>query len=170
VIDDGALIGGRERRTIEIVDYDPSWPERFERERELIGAALGPRAIAIEHVGSTAVPGLAAKPIVDLLVTVHDAEDEANVSALEGAGYELRVSEPGHRMVRRPELDVHVHVWATTDPEVERMLRFRDLLRADATARDAYAQLKRELALREWEDMNAYAEAKGPLIEQLLRR
>ena len=170
MIDESALIGGRERREIVIVSYDPAWPARFERERERISAALGARATAIEHVGSTAVPGLAAKPIVDVLVTVGDAEDEANVTALRDAGYVLRVREPGHRMVRRPELDVHVHLWAAGDAEVERMLRFREVLRADVGARDAYSQLKHELAQREWEDMNAYAEAKGPLIEQLLGR
>ena len=170
MIDESALIGGRERREIVIVAYDPAWPARFEQERERIAAALGPRAGVIEHVGSTAVPTLAAKPVVDVLVTVDDAEDEANVTALQGAGYVLRVREPGHRMVRRPALDVHVHLWSARDPEVERMLRFRELLRADAQARDAYSRLKRELAQRDWQDMNAYAEAKGPLIEELLRR
>ncbi len=169
-IEEDALIGGRERREIVIAEYDPDWPKRFERERERIAAALGARAALIEHVGSTAVPGLAAKPIVDVLVEVVDAEDEANVTALQQAGYELRVREPGHRMVRMPARDVHVHLWAAGDPEPGRMLRFRDLLRADAVARGAYERLKRELAQRDWEDMNAYAEAKGPLIERLLRR
>ena len=170
MIDERALIGGRERREIVIVAYDPTWAARFERERERIAAALGQRALSVEHVGSTAVPGLAAKPIVDVLVTVSDPEEETVVAALESVGYELRVREPGHRMVRTPARDVHVHVWGADDPEVERVLRFRDRLRGNAADRDSYERLKRELARREWEDMNAYAEAKGSLIEEILGR
>lgn len=170
MIDERALIGGPERREIVIVAHDSAWAARFERERERISAALGIRAHAIEHVGSTAVPGLAAKPIVDLLVGVSDPEDESIVSTLEAAGYELRVREPGHRMLRTHALDVHVHIWAAADPEVARVLRFRDRLRADAADREAYERLKYELAEREWEDMNAYADAKGTLIEEILGR
>lgn len=166
-----ALIGGRERRAIVIVDYDPSWPERYELERERLRAALGAIAIRIEHIGSTAVPGLAAKAIVDVLVTVADPDDEAATApALEGAGYELRVRERGHRMFRTPALDVHVHVWGDSDPEVGRYLRFRDRLRGSPEDRDAYERLKRELAGREWGDMNEYADAKGALIEAILAR
>jgi GrpB-like predicted nucleotidyltransferase (UPF0157 family) len=165
------LIGGRERRKIVIVEPDPAWPVRFRAERERIAAALGPRALRIEHIGSTSVPGLAAKPIVDLQVTVADPDDEpAFVPALEAAGYVLRVREPGHRMLRTPELDVHVHVWRDGDPAADRDLAFRDRLRASAEDRDAYERLKRELATRDWEHMNAYADAKGPLIEAILAR
>lgn len=170
MIDEGSLIGGRERREIMIVDYDPGWAERFEREREHLAGALGPRALTIEHVGSTAVPGLAAKPIVDLLVTVADPEDESLVAPIEAAGYELRVREPAHRMFRTPERDVHVHLWAADDVEVDRLLRFRDRLRVSPQDRAAYAELKRELARRSWPDMNAYADAKGPMIESILSR
>ena len=168
---DRVLIGGREPRPVLIADYDPAWPVRFALERDRINAALGSLAVRIEHVGSTAVPGLAAKPIVDLLVTVADPEDEkAYLGALEQCGYELRVREPGHRMVRTPERDLHVHVWSDDDPEVDRHLRFRDRLRTSAEDRRAYEQLKRELAAREWPDFNHYAEAKGPLIEAILER
>jgi GrpB-like predicted nucleotidyltransferase (UPF0157 family) len=170
VIDEESLIGGRERREIVIAEYDPRWPDRFEHERERLARALGPLALTIEHVGSTAVPGLAAKPIVDLLVTVVDPEDESLVAPVEVAGYELRVREPGHRMFRTPERDVHVHLWARNDAEVYRLLRFRDRLRASPQDRAAYAELKRELARRSWPDMNAYADAKGPLIESILSR
>jgi GrpB-like predicted nucleotidyltransferase (UPF0157 family) len=166
---DRVLVGGRERRTIVIADYDSEWPARFEAERERVRHALGARALRIEHIGSTAVPGLGAKPIVDVLVTVEDPEDDgAIVPALEGAGYELRVREPAHRMFRTPVRDVHVHVWRDSDPEVERYLRFRDRLRASAEHRAAYERLKRELATREWDDMNDYADAKGALIEAVL--
>jgi GrpB-like predicted nucleotidyltransferase (UPF0157 family) len=168
---DQVLVGGREHRPIVIADYDPSWPARFEAERERVQGALGPAALRIEHIGSTSVPGLAAKPIIDLLVEVADVEDEAAfVPALEGVGYVLRVREPDHRMLRTPERDVHVHVWATGDAEVERHLRFRDRLRESAEDRAAYEALKRELARRDWEDMNHYADAKGPLIEEILAR
>jgi GrpB-like predicted nucleotidyltransferase (UPF0157 family) len=166
-----ALIGGRERRRIVIVDYDPAWPARFEFERDRVQRALGVPARSIEHIGSTAVPGLAAKPIVDLLVAVADPEDDATtVPALESAGYRLRVREPGHRMFRTPARDVHVHIWREGDPEIARHLRFRDRLRESHRDRLAYQRLKRELATREWGDANEYADAKGPFIEALLAR
>lgn len=165
---DRVLIGGREQRKIEIVDYDPGWPTKFEVHRERVRRSLGGRAIRIEHVGSTAVPGLAAKPIVDILVTVEDPEAESVVAVLLSAGYELRVREPGHRMFRTLELDVHVHIWADEDVEVSRHLRFRNRLRESPQDRVAYQQLKRELAAHEWRDMNDYAEAKGSLIESIL--
>lgn len=99
---DEVLVGGRERRTVVIVDYDPAWPRRFELERERIHRALGTQALRIEHVGSTSVPGLAAKPIVDLIVTVEDPADESIVPAMEAAGYQLRVREPGTACSVRP--------------------------------------------------------------------
>ena len=168
---DTVLIGGRERREIVIADYDPEWPRRFDGERDRLAQALGAAALRIEHVGSTSVPGLAAKPIVDVLVTVADVTDESSYRpALERAGYELRVREPEHRMFRTPARDVHVHVWNERDPEVDRYLVFRDRLRESPADRAEYEQLKRSLAQREWSDMNHYADAKGPLIEEILGR
>ncbi len=168
---DNVLIGGRERREIVIADYDPAWPRRFELERARIAAALGDVARRIEHIGSTAVPGLAAKPIVDVLVTVADVYDAFEFEpALVGAGYGLRVREPEHRMFRTSERDVHVHVWDVRDPEVDRHVAFRDRLRASPEDRERYEQLKRTLAQRDWSDMNHYAEAKSPLIEEILAR
>jgi GrpB-like predicted nucleotidyltransferase (UPF0157 family) len=166
------LIGGRERVAIRIADYDPAWPARFEQERtRIIDALPEGTAIRIEHIGSTSVPGLGAKPIVDILVTVADPDDEAAFApALIAAGYVLRVHEPGHRMFRTPQRDVHVHVWADDDPEADRYLAFRDHLRASAEDRAAYERLKRELATREWADMNDYADAKGDLIRAILVR
>jgi GrpB-like predicted nucleotidyltransferase (UPF0157 family) len=167
---DTVLVGGREPvSSIAIVDYDPAWPARFERERARIGQALGDAAIRIEHIGSTAVPGLAAKPIIDILVTVTDPDAEsAFAPALVRAGYRLRVREPGHRMFRTPHRDAHVHVWADDDAEVDRYLALRDRLRASSEDRTAYERLKRELASRAWDDTNHYADAKGSLIEALL--
>ena len=129
-LDDGFLIGDIERRDIVLLDYDPSWPARFEDEWARITAALGAELMRVEHIGSTSVPGLAAKPIVDVLVTVADAENETRyLPALQRAGYVLRVREPGHRMVRTPELDVHVHVLSDEDPAATAHLAFRDRLR-----------------------------------------
>ena len=166
---DGVLIGGREHRPIVIADYDPAWPRRFALERERIRTALGAAAIRIEHIGSTSVPGLAAKPIVDVLVTVADPEDDgAFVPALQGAGYVLRVREPGHRMLRTPARDVQIHVWADDGAEVDRHLTFRDRLRGSPERRREYEQLKRKLAKRDWPDVNHYANAKSPFIESVL--
>jgi GrpB-like predicted nucleotidyltransferase (UPF0157 family) len=170
VIDEQALIGGRERREIVIVDYDEGWPARYEREHERISAALGELALTVEHVGSTSVPGLSAKPIIDVLVVVADPTAAALADAMLQAGYELRVREPEHRMFRTPARDVHVHVWRHGNPEVERVLRFRNRLRQSASDRAEYEQHKRELARREWGDMNEYADAKGPLIEAIIAR
>ena len=163
---DRVLIGGRERREIVIAPYDPAWPERFEVERARIAAALGPRALRIEHIGSTSVLGLAAKPIVDVLVEVASLDGVD----LEPAGYVLREREDGHRMFRTPELDVHVHVWPSGSPNIATDLAFRDRLRASPEDRAAYEALKRELAERDWPDMNHYADAKGPLIREILAR
>jgi GrpB-like predicted nucleotidyltransferase (UPF0157 family) len=161
---DRVLIGGRERREIVIADYDPAWPRRFADERARIAAALGERALRIEHIGSTSVPGLAAKPIVDILVEVATMDG----IDLSPAGYVLRVREDGHLMFRTPELDVHVHVWPSGSGDIAEQLAFRDRLRGSAPDRAAYEALKRELATRDWPDVNHYAEAKGALIREIL--
>jgi GrpB-like predicted nucleotidyltransferase (UPF0157 family) len=163
------LVGGRESVPIVIAAYDPGWLTRFARERDRIAAALEDQARRIEHVGSTSVPGLGAKPIVDILVIVATVEPDTElVGAMERAGYPLRVREPGHRMFRTPERDVNIHVLAEGDPEVGRMLGFRDRRRASAADREAYEALKRALAERQWRDMNEYADAKGAFIEEVL--
>ncbi len=129
----GALIGEIEKPATVVADYDPAWPERFRREEAKLRAALGGAALSVEHIGSTSVPGLAAKPIVDILLVVEDSGDEASyLPALEESGYVLRVREPDpdeHRMFRTPEKDVHVHVYSAGSPEIERYLLLRDRLR-----------------------------------------
>ncbi|MGH3328156.1 MAG: GrpB family protein [Streptomycetales bacterium] len=168
---DRVLVGGREKRDIVIHDYDPAWPERFRAERDRITAALGPLGRRIAHVGSTAVPGLAAKPVVDIQVVVDDLEAEgAYRLPLERAGYQLRVREPGHRMFRTPERDVHVHVWPAGSDDERRDLLFRDRLRASPADREAYERVKRALARREWRDMNHYASAKSAVVEEIMGR
>jgi GrpB-like predicted nucleotidyltransferase (UPF0157 family) len=168
---DAVLVGGRERRAVVLAEPDPTWPATFERHRMVIGGALGARARRIDHVGSTSVPGLAAKPIVDIQVTVDDPDDEpAFGPALELAGYRLRVRERRHRMFRTPARDVHVHVWASGSEDERRHLLFRDWLRADDSDRARYEDTKRRLARRRWRDMNYYAEAKAPVIAEIIER
>ncbi|HEX2172269.1 MAG TPA: GrpB family protein [Dehalococcoidia bacterium] len=141
---------------IRLVEYDPNWPAQFEREAAAIGSALGKRALQIEHVGSTSVPGLAAKPIIDVLLVVADSADEpAYVPAMEAADYVLCIREPDwyqHRLFSGPRVAVNVHVFATGSggPEIERMLRFRDRLRDHPADRALYERLKRQLAARDW--------------------
>ena len=166
------LIGGVEKRRIEIVDYDPGWPSKFETHRGIIAGALGSSALQIEHIGSTSVPDLAAKPIVDILVVVQNSgEESVYLPQLEAAGYVLRVREPEwneHRMFRTPEHDVHVHIYSAGCPEIERSLRFRDQLRRNSVDRRRYEQTKRDLAANDWPDMNAYAAAKTQVIESII--
>src|ERR1035438_4330641 len=145
---------------IPLADYDPQWPALFRRERDRIQAALGDRALQIEHTGSTSIPGLIAKPIIDITLAVADSRDEAAyVSALEAAGYVLRIREPDwyeHRMFRTPEKDVHVHIYSDDCPEIQRYLTFRDRLRRNSDDRSRYELTKRRLAMEDWPDMNAY--------------
>jgi GrpB-like predicted nucleotidyltransferase (UPF0157 family) len=167
---DAVLIGGREPVVVELAAYDPAWPGRYARERAVIEHAFGPRAGRIEHIGSTAVPGLAAKPIVDILVEVADpADDDAYRAAMEASGFELRVREPRHRMFRRPARDLHVHVWPICGAEGDAYLALRDRLRASPADRRRYEDVKRALAGRRWPDMNYYAEAKSAVIAEILR-
>ena len=166
---DQVLIGGSEKRPIVVVAYDQAWPELFRAERDRIGRALGQTAQDVEHIGSTAVPGLAAKPVIDILLVVEDVNDEAVYRpALEQSGYVLRVRESGHRMFRTPQRDVHVHVYSAGSPEIRRYLVFRDWLRESDTDRIAYERVKRQLAAREWEDMNFYAQAKDAIVAEIM--
>lgn len=164
------LVGGMEPVTVELVGYRPEWPRIFERERDRVRAALGRVAKRIEHVGSTAVPGLAAKDVVDVVVTVDDVEAEEYAAAVECLGYTLRVREPGHRCFRLMEPRVNLHVWGDDDPEVERYVVFRDRLRSHADERALYERVKRDLAGREYKDVNFYADAKGDVIRAILAR
>lgn len=166
------LIGGVEQRAIGIVDYDPCWRAKFDSHAKSIAGALGGSMLRIEHIGSTSVPGLAAKPIIDILVVVTDSADEsAYLPQLEATGYVLRVREPEwneHRMFRTFDRDVHVHIYSAGCPEIQRILTFRDRLRTNEEERKRYEQVKRELAVKNWPDMNAYAAAKTKVIESIV--
>jgi GrpB-like predicted nucleotidyltransferase (UPF0157 family) len=166
------LIGGIEKREIRMVDYDPTWPAKFELHRAIIAKALSDVALQIEHIGSSSVPGLAAKPIIDILVVVEDSTEESTyLPQLDAVGYLLRVREPDwndHRMLRTPERDVHVHVYSAGCREIERSLTFRERLRTNAGDRRRYEATKRALAKRDWPHMNAYANAKTEVIEDII--
>jgi GrpB-like predicted nucleotidyltransferase (UPF0157 family) len=157
-----------------LVAYDPKWPDRFQQEAERIRRALGEQALRIEHVGSTSVPGLPAKPIIDILLVVADSAKETEyVAALEGAAYKLHVREPGwyeHRMFKVPENDVNLHVFSAGCPEIVRMLAFREWLRTNEADRELYARSKRTLAQQEWKYTQNYADAKAPVIEEIMSR
>lgn len=157
-----------------VVDYDPNWPRAFAAEAGKIQAALGARAVRVEHVGSTSVPGLAAKPIIDILLLVADPVDEAAyIPALEGVGYVLRIREPEfyeHRMLRGADPTVNLHVLPPDCEEVGRMLAFRDWLRGNAADRTLYERTKRALAQQDWQYMQNYADAKTEVVEEILAR
>jgi len=164
------VIGG----PVELVEYDPAWPELFSRESERIEAALGERALRIEHVGSTSVPGLAAKAIIDVLLAVADSADEDRyVAALAAAGYVLRIREPDwyqHRMLKGGGPTVNLHVFSEGCPEIERMLLFRDWIRSNKADCTLYERTKRELEQREWKYIQNYADAKGAVVEEIVSR
>ena len=165
------LIGGVEKRIITMVDHDAAWLHSFEVERSRIDHALSNVAHRVAHVGSTAVPGLSAKPIVDLQLSVSDVEEEgAYLPALESAGYVLRVRERGHRMLRTPALDVHVHVCSIGSDWERRHLLFRDWLRESDVDRARYAEVKVGLAKEDWPSVNHYADAKSGVIEEITIR
>ncbi len=166
------LIGGVEKRDVVLCEYQPNWPELFRRHAEFIARAVGDAALQIEHIGSTSVPGLAAKPIIDILLVVERSDDESRyLPQLEAAGYQLRVREPEfheHRMLRTAAKDVHIHVYSKGCPEVSRHLVFRNRLRSNDADRQQYEETKRQLAAQDWPDMNAYADAKGDVIERII--
>jgi len=159
---------------IRLVKYDPAWPALFEKEATRIITALGGRLVSIEHVGSTAVPGLAAKPRIDILLVVADTVDEASyVPALEAAGYVLRIREPEwheHRVFKGPDMDVNLHCFSVGCPEIQRMLAFRNRLRSNEEDRLLYERTKLDLAAKTWKYVQEYADAKTAVVEEILSR
>lgn len=159
---------------IELVEYDAEWPRLFAREEERIRGALGADVVLLEHCGSTSVPGLAAKPIVDIVLEVPDSSDEPSYAPrLEAAGYTLRIREPAwfeHRVFKGPDTNVNLHVFSAGCEEVGRMLAFRDHLRTDDADRELYERTKRELAAREWKFVQNYADAKSEVVGEIMGR
>ena len=169
-----AAVGPRVPAPVEVVAPDSAWVTHFEQVRTSICAALGERALRVEHVGSTAVPGLWAKPFIDVDLTVADSADEtAYLPALEGAGFVLRVREPDweeHRLVRGEGPLANVHIWSPGAVEPLRHVAFRDWLRSDPDDFAAYAALKRQLGARGFTDAMHYNNAKAGLIYDIYER
>jgi GrpB-like predicted nucleotidyltransferase (UPF0157 family) len=171
-------VGGIQPLTepIRFVDYDPEWPALYAREERRIRAALGDRVLAIEHTGSTSVPGLAAKPIIDITMIVRDVLDEdAYVPDLEAAGYILRIREQepdwyDHRVFKGPDTNVNLHVFSEGCVELERMVGFRDWIRVHDDDRELYERTKRELLNRQWTYVQLYADAKTEVVEEIMAR
>jgi GrpB-like predicted nucleotidyltransferase (UPF0157 family) len=157
-----------------IADYDPAWPRLFEREAARVRAALGDRVLLLEHIGSTSVPGLAAKPKIDMLLVVANSADEpAFIPDLEAAGYVLQTREPDwyeHRMFKGPDIDLNLHVFTPGCAEIDRMLRFRNWLRATPADRQLYERAKRDLAGQTWKYGQNYADAKSAVVAEILAR
>lgn len=164
---------------VTLAEYDPRWPQVFAAEAARLSAALADVRHTIEHVGSTSVPGLPAKPVIDMLLTVPaPGAEETYAPALEQLGYTLAIREPDwyeHRVLRRHDLapgaaSANLHVFPDGCEEAARMLRFRDRLRAHDDDRDLYARTKRALAGRTWEYLQNYADAKSDVVEGILAR
>jgi GrpB-like predicted nucleotidyltransferase (UPF0157 family) len=159
---------------VTLTDYDPQWPRLFEREATRIRGALGESALVVEHVGSTSVPGLAAKPIIDIVLVVDDSADESSyVPRLEAAGYVLRLREPDwfeHRLFKGPDTKVNLHVFTRGCVEVGRMIAFRDHLRTNEEDRRRYEDSKRELAARRWKYQQHYADAKTTVVSEIMEK
>lgn len=170
------IIPGSDRgiEPIELVPYDQGWPAQFDTWKARLLGALSPAPRRIDHVGSTAVPGLPAKPVIDIQVSVDDLLDEAAyVPAIESLGIQLRSRDDENRFFRpfedRPR-DVHIHVCGAGSRWERRHLLFVAYLRADAAARDAYLQAKLAAAARWSDDRIAYTEAKDEIIREITAR
>ena len=157
-----------------LVEYDERWPAAYARHEERIRAALGPAALEVHHAGSTSVPGLAAKPVIDVVLLVADAADESTYAGqLQEAGYLFSVREPEwyeHRLFKERSPRVNLHVFGTGCDEATRMLAFRDHLRRDEADRELYERTKRELAGRRWDRVQDYADAKSDVVADILGR
>lgn len=158
---------------IELKEYNPEWTALYEAERQKINNAMNRDGIVIEHVGSTSVPGLCAKPIIDVLLLVKDSSDEGSyVPELEKAGYAMRIREPdwyGHRMLKGIEPEVNLHVFSVGCDEAQRMIDFRDWLRTHEDDRNLYAETKRRLARQKWKYLQDYADAKSEVVYKILK-
>jgi GrpB-like predicted nucleotidyltransferase (UPF0157 family) len=169
-------VGAREplNGPIHLVPYDPAWPSLYAKLEEQIRAVLGARALVIEHVGSTSVPGLSAKPVIDIVLAVSNSADESfYLPALQAVGYVLRIREPDwfeHRMLKTPAIEANVHVFSQGCEEIGRMVAFRNHLRNNQTDRNLYKREKEALAGRTWKHVQNYADAKSDVVREILGR
>jgi GrpB-like predicted nucleotidyltransferase (UPF0157 family) len=161
-------------RPIVLAPYDPEWPSLYAALERQIRRALGSGALLIEHVGSTSVPGLPAKPIIDVVLAVENSANEGTyVPPLERLGYVLRIREPDwfeHRMLKSPAVDGNIHVYSRDCEEIGRMLAFRQRLRTDDDDRKLYERTKQDLASRTWKHVQDYADAKSAVVREILDR
>ena len=170
------VIGERKRLNgkIHLEPYNPDWPGMFSDLAARVRAALPNRVLMLEHVGSTSIKGLSAKPIIDILLVVEDSRRESDyVQPLESQGFTLRRREPEwfeHRLFRHAEIKSNLHVFSQDCTEIDRMLAFRDWLRANPEDRLLYEAAKRELAAKHWAYGQDYADAKTEVVRAILDR
>jgi GrpB-like predicted nucleotidyltransferase (UPF0157 family) len=161
-------------KSIVLEPYNPGWPLMYEKLEGQIRYALGAKALLIEHVGSTSVPGLSAKPVIDMVLAVSDSTDENSyMPPLERLGYLLRIREPDwfeHRLLKPPAIDGNIHVFSRECEEISRMLAFRDWLRVNTDDMKLYERTKQELAVRTWKYVQNYADAKSDVVREILGR
>jgi GrpB-like predicted nucleotidyltransferase (UPF0157 family) len=159
---------------IYLAPYDPTWPAQYEGKAAKIRAALGEAALVLEHVGSTSIPGMPAKPIIDILLAVADSGDEASyVPALTAQGYSLHLREPAweqHRVMKGEWPFVNLHVFTVGSREIGRMVGFRDRCRTHPEELQLYLETKQALAGQVWRHVQHYANAKGEVVEQIIAR
>jgi GrpB-like predicted nucleotidyltransferase (UPF0157 family) len=169
-------VGEREplNGSIYLAPYDPEWASQFSLQADRIRSALAEKVLRLEHVGSTSVPGLSAKPIIDMVLAVPNSADESSyVPPLEKLGFVLRIREPDwfeHRLLKAPDIDGNLHVFSISCEEIDRMIAFRDWLRAHDEDRRRYEVTKRELAARTWRHVQNYADAKSEIVREILTR
>ena len=161
-------------KTIDLEPYNPEWPSMYLKLEGQIRDALGSKALMIEHVGSTSVPGLSAKPVIDVVLAVsHSADESSYVPSLERLGYVLRIREPDwfeHRLLKTSIFEGNIHVFSQACEEIGRMLTFRDWLRANNEDMKLYERTKQELAARRWKYVQNYADAKSDVVREILER
>jgi GrpB-like predicted nucleotidyltransferase (UPF0157 family) len=173
---EAAIVGDKKplNNTIHLEPYDPAWPTQFERLRKQICEVLKGKVLQLEHVGSTSVPGLSAKPVIDMVLVVPDSSDEASyVKLLEEIGYTLRIREPDwyeHRVLNPPDIKGNLHVFSLGCEEIDRMILFRDWLRTHPEDRRCYEKTKHELAVRTWKYVQNYADAKSEVVRDILSK
>ena len=161
-------------RPILLSAYSAEWPMLYHHLERRIRSALGSRALLVEHVGSTSVPGLSAKPIIDIVLAVADSNDEPSyVPPMESGGFKLTGREPdwfAHRFFKCLAPEANIHVFTNGCEEIIRMVRFRDWLRTNSGDRARYEQTKKELAGRTWKYVQMYADAKSEIVREILGR
>ena len=160
---------------INVVEYNPAWPSLFEEESERVRNVLGDRVMFVEHFGSTAVPGLPAKPIIDFCVVLNDLElASVAIDLLEDEGYRIHNDWEKRTVLRRSTTESHMFnlhlAWQETLPEIRWNLMFRDYLWENPPARERYATVKQEAADKFPNDVKGYYEAKTPVIEEIMER